>query len=145
MSPPGAVMSVLLLYPLAPSQSSDVPIAPGSLLWLLFYSESDDFSQYPSTTNETFLHSSRLWGPGLRLKPLLFQFFLDPPHLLWFHCAIIWLQRLLLLRDVADSPLRTGTVGPFLMLCFVLSCAKVLCFLHDRNAPLFMWCDCCAK
>ena len=43
------------------------------------------------------------------------------------------------------NPLRTGAVGPFLMLCLVLSCVSctyALWFLQARGVPLFMWCEC---
>ena len=39
-----------------------------------------------------------------------------------------------------------GAVGPFLMLCFLLtwiSCTRALWFLHGRDVPLFRWSECC--
>ena len=43
------------------------------------------------------------------------------------------------------NPLRTVAVGPFMMLCLVLSCvfcAHAVWFLHGRDVPLFMRCEC---
>ena len=43
------------------------------------------------------------------------------------------------------NPICTGAVGPFLVLCRVLSydsCTHALWFLHGTDMPHFMWCKC---
>ena len=50
---------------------------------------------------------------------------------------------IVLARD--GNPPRTGAVGPFLVLCLVssyVSCTQALWFLHGRDVPLFMRCEC---
>ena len=52
---------------------------------------------------------------------------------------------LLLVYTFIHNPIRTGVVGPFLMLCPVLSCDSCthnLWLLHGWDVPLFMWCYC---
>ena len=51
---------------------------------------------------------------------------------------------IVLARD--GNPLRTGAVGPFLVLCPVssfVSCTYVWWFLHGKDVSLLMWYTCC--
>ena len=60
-----------------------------------------------------------------------------------FQCGVVPCLFIVMAWD--GSPLRAGVGGPFLVLCLVLSnvsCVHVLWFLHGRDVPHFMWCEC---
>ena len=87
-------------------------------------------AKYESSLSEWMVSHIFLWY-------ILFYLFI-------FQCGVFSCLLIVLARD--GFPLRTGAVGPFLVLCLVLSC--VTCthawwFLHGRDVPLFMWCVCC--
>ena len=55
----------------------------------------------------------------------------------------VFMSVIVLARD--GNPLRTGAVGPLLVLCLVLSyvsCTHALWFLHGKEVLLCMWCEC---
>ena len=102
------------------------------------------------------IHFAMSFLPLLAFQPLLAKYessmseymvsrvsdaFIFLPFYISMWC--ISMSVIVLARD--GNPLRTGAVGPFLVLCLVLSyvsCTHALWFLHGRDVSLFMWCEC---